>query len=308
MEKIRTILIGHGHLGKWHAEKIQKIELADLIGVVDANEETRKEVSKKYPQTQVYSTLDEVSEDSFDAAVIAAPTSFHFEICQKLLISDKHIFCEKPVTTSSNETRELLNLWNEKTVFQVGHSERFHEFWQKQELYNPFLTENAFFVASRQAPFNNRATDVDVVQDLMIHDLDLLYFLLNKPTLKNVKAWGEKIRSSFKDQVVAELEFEEGFRALIRSGRNYPHVERYLDINSFKGCLRFDLLTEVLKIQRNQSFEVESYDFKKRDHLYEEHEMFYNSIIHSLSPWVDLKEASEVMKWVDRVRDELGEL
>lgn len=280
MKKVRVATIGYGFLGKWHAQKAAALtELCELVAVVEKFPAARENAKVAHPQTRVVETWQEIANE-IDAAVIVTPTSLHYAVARDLLLAGKHVFCEKPLCSTSQEARELDDLArSKKLVLQVGHSERCHEAWEKlsfRELSGPLHLR-----IDRFAPFKGRATDVDVVQDLMIHDIDLMLYLFGRKVL-GVSAQGFKIRTNHWDHVVATFALEGGMMATITSGRNSVTEVRALDVMHATGATRVDLFQN--KILRAPYSEVspgvftseESYE--KRDHLLLEQRAFYRSI------------------------------
>ena len=141
MEKIKVALIGHGHLGKFHAQKISTLENAQFYSIVEVDQEKQKVAKELYPDVLVVSNLDEII-DEIDAAVVVTHTSAHFEVVKELLTKKKHVFCEKPITATLKEANELVPLVeNSDLVLQVGHSERFHKCWEYKKEYPNFSKE-----------------------------------------------------------------------------------------------------------------------------------------------------------------------
>ena len=223
MERVKVALIGYGHLGKWHAQKAQALETSEFVAIVEPTSDEQARAKEAYPGLKVVSTVEEIITD-IDAALIVTPTSFHFEYLQTLLKNDKHIFCEKPLCQTIAEVKELEPLLKDK-VYQVGHSERCHLVWDEIVPRIGDDKSRKTIRINRFAPFKGRATDVDVVSDLMIHDIDLLLYLLKSRPVK-ISATGHKIRTDNWDHVTAHFILENGDEAIIVSGRNHAYEER----------------------------------------------------------------------------------
>ncbi len=304
---IKVAVIGLGHLGKWHLDKVLACDEAELACVVDPSASAQEMINEKKLSVPLFTRVEDCL-DLFDAAFVVTPTSFHFEICKTLLKSNKHIFCEKPMTSTHEQAVELKSLSTENgKVFQVGHSERFHAIWSQLAQQSAYLEGAPILSLNRQAPFKGRATDVDVVQDLMIHDIDLILFLLKEKPV-TVLAVGKKQRTDKWDFVKALFTFESGAQATLTVGRNHVCEVREVESVNEKGCLRIDLLNrQVLEASSSsQSSEVNKYEYDKRDHLLEEHRCFYNSILGKREDVVVPMEAGiEAVYFVQKVLDSL---
>jgi predicted dehydrogenase len=304
MAKIRVAVIGYGHLGKWHCQKAESFpELSELKYIVEKFPAGQELARKAHPNVTV---VDDISKciNEIDAAFVVTPTSFHFEIVEYLLKNKKHIFCEKPVTETTAQAlklQELLAL--NPVVLQVGHSERFHQAWERKAEYKHFFEAPSHITLKRVAPFKGRATDVDVVQDLMIHDLDLLVYLFGEVPM-SVEAMGFKMRTTHYDYVTANFKFKSGNRATITVGRNQTKEVRELEISNKSGTLLVDLMrNEIQEALGNevgpQFVRLENYE--KRDHLFLEHKNFYNSIIHKKAPIISLADGLVAVALIDQV-------
>lgn len=304
MSKIRVAIIGFGHLGKWHAQKAKAFpELAELKYIVEKFGANQEAARAAHPDVKVVSDLKEIIHD-IDAGVVVTPTSFHFEIVAELLKHNKHVFCEKPITENSNQALQLKEmLKGTNLVLQVGHSERFHNAWQMKEHYNDYFQAPAHITLKRVAPFKGRATDVDVVQDLMIHDLDLLVYLF-KETPVSVDAVGYKMRTQKYDYVSANFKFQSGHRATITVGRNQTKEVRELEISNSTGTLLIDLMRNEITEARG-SFEgpefTKTIPYEKRDHLLVEHQYFYHSIKNGQPPVISVDDGILAVRLIDKV-------
>lgn len=304
MGKIKVAVIGYGHLGKWHAQKAQSFpELAELKFIVEKFPASQAAAKLAHPGVTV---VDDISKciDDIDAAIVVTPTSFHFDIVEYLLKNKKHIFCEKPITETTEQALKLqAELKKAKVVLQVGHSERFHQAWERKEKYQQFFEAPAHITLRRVAPFKGRATDVDVVQDLMIHDLDLLVYLFGE-TPVSVEAMGFKMRTNRYDYVTANFKFKSGHRATITVGRNQTKEVRELEISNKAGTLLVDLMrneiSEALGSVVGPEF-VSLDQYEKRDHLMLEHEHFYQSIAGNKAPIVTLEDGLLAVRLIDAV-------
>ena len=304
MNKLKVAVIGYGHLGKWHAQKVGAYpELAELKYIVEKFPAGMEAAKLAHPGVQVVDDISKVIND-IDATFVVTPTSLHFEIVEYLLKNKKHVFCEKPLTETTAESLKLKEiLKTTPVVLQVGHSERFHQAWERKEHYKHFFEAPAHITLKRVAPFKGRATDVDVVQDLMIHDLDLLVYLFNEKPI-SVEAMGFKMRTNRYDYVTANFKFKSGHRASITVGRNQTKEVRELEISNKAGTLLVDLMkneiSEALGSMPGPEF-VKLDQYEKRDHLFLEHGHFYRSIHEKKQPIVSIEDGLVAVRLIDQV-------
>ncbi len=303
LKKVKVAIIGYGFLGKWHAEKAFLLENANLVAIVECSKELRQKAQEKYSKVQVVSSIAEVI-DLIDAAIIVTPTSTHFEIVDYLLNHNKHVFCEKPLTSDGKDAEKLQKTLSKKNlVLQVGHSERFHEIWEKEEIYKPFLKPPFSIHIFRYAPFKGRAVDVDVVQDLMIHDLDLLSMLTQAyPSV--TQSTGYKSLTDKWDYVDSSFALGGQNKGRLVAGRHSVEECRKIEIMNKKGTLKVDLLNNLSTWTEGK--ELMTQQFKKRDHLYLEQEEFYFSILNGERPRVDCKVGVEAVLLVNEVLSSLN--
>ena len=303
--KVRTATIGYGFLGKWHAQKAAALgELCELKAIVEKFPAGQEAARAAHPGVRVVADWREV-EKKIDAAVVVTPTSLHYQVAKELLLAGKHVFCEKPLCSTSAEARDLEGLAKErKLVLQVGHSERCHEAWERLRPQFHALLGPVSLRIDRFAPFKGRATDVDVVQDLMIHDIDLMLWLFERDVV-SVRAHGHKIRTKHWDHVTAHFTLKGGMEAILTMGRNSVHEVRALEVFHQSGSTRVDLFSN--KIQSAPAGEVaagvytseESYG--KRDHLLREQEAFYRSIAGLAEVMVTASEGRKAVELVEAV-------
>lgn len=308
MNKVNVVVVGYGHLGKWHAQKAAAIDNSNLVGIVEAFEPNQELARETHPNVTIFSSIEETL-DIADAYVLVTPTSTHFELTQKLLKNNKHIFCEKPLCETYQQVLDLEADLKTDKVLQVGHSERCHQAWEGLKTQFNAIKTPLTVKIERVAAFKGRATDVDVVQDLMIHDLDLALFLFNKE-VKSVKAWGHKIRTPKYDQVNALLTMKDGSEILITSGRNHVHEVRALEVTSDKGCYYVDLFRNQIHHATNTKFDNDEFvkvsDYEKRDHLLIEQQAFYDSILNNTKPMVDYTDGKNAIKLIELVLQSLN--
>lgn len=214
MNRVRVGVVGVGHLGAIHAKLISKMDPASFIGVFDLQKEKADQIAKDL-KTQSFSSLDALL-DSVDAVSVATSTTAHFDVAMHAVEKGKHIFLEKPITETSAQAKTLNEFAREKNIIiQVGHIERFNPAILALEKYH---LKPLFIESHRLAQFNPRGTDVAVVLDLMIHDIDLILSLV-KSDVKRIDATGIGIISETADIANARLEFENGCIANVTASR-----------------------------------------------------------------------------------------
>jgi predicted dehydrogenase len=211
---IRTAVIGVGYLGRFHAQKYAQMEGVDLVGVVDLSPERAQNVAKEVG-TRAYTDIHEIT-GKVDAASVVVPTIYHHEVAKILFSNGIHCMLEKPISTTVEEADELINLAKEQgLILQVGHLERFNPAIKVLEAK---VMHPLFIEAHRLSGFKDRATDVDVVLDLMIHDLDIILALVNSP-LKEIRAVGVPVLTQKVDIANARLIFENGCTTNLTASR-----------------------------------------------------------------------------------------
>ena len=245
MEKVNISLIGIGRMGQFHLNVINQINSINLSGIYDSDEKHLNEISSKY-NINKFGSLEEAI-DKCDAVIIASPTKFHFDIAKKSIQKGKHVLVEKPMTENFIQAEELEIMVKEKNIiFQVGHVERFNG--AVQELHH--IIENPYLIEARRlAPFTPRITDVGVVFDIMIHDLDIVTSLVKKPLIR-FSASGKRIKTKNEDIASALLEFEGNTIATISASRVTQEKIRTLAISSEEAHFILDYATQDITIHR----------------------------------------------------------
>jgi predicted dehydrogenase len=207
-------VVGVGHLGKIHVKCIKQIADYKLVGIFDLDEKVSKQVSEEFG-IPAYSTFDELLQEC-DVIDIVTPTLSHFDYARKAIIASKQVFIEKPITHTTKEAKSLMSLASEANVkVQIGHVERFNPAFLsiQEELNNPMFIET-----HRLAEFNPRGTDVSVIHDLMIHDIDIVLSIV-KSNVKRISANGVAVVSETPDIANARIEFDNGCVANLTASR-----------------------------------------------------------------------------------------
>ncbi|HEX8335016.1 MAG TPA: Gfo/Idh/MocA family oxidoreductase [Segetibacter sp.] len=264
---LKVGIFGVGHLGKFHLNNWKEIEGVKLVGFYDPNDETAKGVVTEY-QLKRYSDPDKLI-DACDAVDIIAPTNHHFALCEKAIRKGKHVFVEKPLAHTIEEGRLLVNMAKEANIkMQVGHVERFNPAYMavKDLNLNPMFIE-----VHRLAQFNPRGTEVSVILDLMIHDIDIILSLV-KSDVKNIVANGVAVMTDTPDIANVRMEFNNGCVANLTSSRISMKKMRKMRLfqkDSYIGIDFLDKKAEVIKLQQAEdkkafTFEIETSQGKKK--------------------------------------------
>jgi predicted dehydrogenase len=239
-------VLGAGHLGKIHLKNIKEIKEFELVGFFDLNLALAKEIANEY-QIQAFSSFEEMLEN-VDVVDIVTPTTTHFEYAEKCLKKSIHIFIEKPLTHTLEEAKILLNLSHEANVkIQVGHVERFNPAYK---VAFPIITHPMFIEAHRLAQFNPRGTDVSVVLDLMIHDIDIVLSMV-KSSIKKISASGVAVVSDTPDIANARIEFDNGCVANLTASRISMKNMRKTRVFQRNAYISIDFLekkTEIIQL------------------------------------------------------------
>ena len=238
MSKIKAGVIGLGGIGKNHARIMAELAASGAVeftAVYDANRELAAETARLY-KTRAAVSLEEFA-TLVEAASVAAPTRFHFEIGSYLLEHGKHVLIEKPITEATDDAHKLVALAQQKHLaLQVGHVERFNPVLGKLE---EFLANPRFIESHRLSPYPHRSTEIGVVLDLMIHDLEIILHLVSSPLAK-VQAVGVPVLSKGEDIANARLKFENGCVANITVSRISPERMRKIRVFQQDAYLSLD--------------------------------------------------------------------
>jgi predicted dehydrogenase len=249
---IRCAVIGVGYLGKFHAQKYVTLPDAELVAVVDPNQQSALQLAKELG-CRACADLSEIL-DQVDAVSIVAPTTLHHQMASDCLRHGIHVLVEKPITTTLAEADELIELAQEnKCILQVGHLERFNA---AVLALGKTLDQSPLFIEShRLAPFNPRATDVNVVLDLMIHDIDIILDLV-KSEITDLRASGAVVLSDSIDIANARLEFANGCVANVTASRVSQKSERKMRIFQKEAYLSIDFQDKALDSYRKGDNEM----------------------------------------------------
>ena len=245
MTKFKVGVIGVGKLGAFHCNALTQLENAELAGVYDVNEITRNEIAAKF-QCAPFSSSEELI-DAVDVVGVIVPTIVHLQEVKKALVAGKPVFVEKPITTTIEEAKELIELAKTgKVPVQVGHIERFNPAILAMQ---NFALNPDFIESHRLAPFDPRGTDVAVILDLMIHDIDIILNLVKSP-VKQIHANGVAIVSDEVDIANARIEFESGCVANVTASRISQRKMRKMRLFQKDAYVSIDFLQRLTELFR----------------------------------------------------------
>ena len=306
---LNIAVIGAGHLGEFHIKLLKSSKLFNLIGFFDPNKSRVKEIIDKYNIN--FFEINKIS-SLVDAVIISTPTSSHYETAVKFLNNKKHVFIEKPISSSIAQANKLIEIKkNNKLIGQVGHVERFNSaFLNIKNALNPMFIES-----HRLSSYPSRGTDVSVVLDLMIHDIDIVLSLVDSK-ITNISANGTKIISSSPDIANARIEFENGCVANLTSSRLSLKKMRKMRVFQTDSYISLDFdsgSSEIIKIKNfdgknkyamtihdsegvEKEIQIENVKNEKINSIEEEHKNFYYSIINREDPIVSFERGRNALE------------
>ena len=244
-------VIGCGHLGKFHIKQLSESKRYQLVGVYDKNLNIARAVSKEF-NCDFFNNSDDLINKS-DVICVVTPTPFHFEYAKKCIASDVHVFIEKPVCDNINDSNELIQLNKKRNLkIQVGHVERFNPAFTsiQNKIKNPMFIES-----HRLAQFNPRGTDVSVVLDLMIHDIDIILSSVDSE-IKKISSSGVSVISSTPDIANARIEFKNGCVANLTASRvsiKNMRKTRFFQTGKYISIDFLNKSSEIIEIDNNSN-------------------------------------------------------
>ncbi len=258
MNKLRVGVVGVGYLGAFHARKYAAMENVDLVGVVDADRSRAREIARGLNTRACTHHRDLMGE--VDAASIVVPTPGHFSVGRDFLENNVHLLIEKPITTSVEEADELIRMAGERDlVIQVGHLERFNPALKAVE---EVVRNPVFMEANRLSVFQERGSDVSVVLDLMIHDIDICLHLAGS-AVRSIHAAGLSVVSEHIDMANARLEFQNGCVANLTASRVASEPRRDLRLMQEDACIHVDFGGHGSTVARRNGSAPERRDTEK---------------------------------------------
>ena len=308
---LKVAVVGVGHLGKWHADKYAAAADCELVAVVDTNIENARDIAQKHG-ADAYSDYRDII-PLVDAISLVVPTSLHYKIAREFLEAGIHCLIEKPITESIAEAETLIEIARvNKLVLQVGHIERFNSVMIGivERLDKP-----RFLESTRLAPFTTRATDVSVILDLMIHDIDIILDLIESP-IRRISASGISVLSDTIDIANARIEFENHCVANVTASRISRKRERKLRIFQKNTYLSADLQDKLLAVNRKSETDNDAgyRDIKHEEHRFEDNDAlnlevldFINAIKTGGRPKVDGEDGKRALETAIAITTQIKE-
>ena len=320
-KKPKIGVVGAGHLGKHHIKHLSNHKGVDFVGVFDTNEDSLKNICDEFSVKPLQSLEELIS--LCEAVNIVTPTNTHFDIARKFLKQKKDVFIEKPLTNTVEEALSLINLAKtNECIVQVGHIERFNPTINKLKE----LVDNPHYIEiERLAPFQARGTEVPVVLDLMVHDIDLILEMVNSP-LESIQASGAKMMSNSIDLAHAHIKFQNGVVANLKSSRiaqNYVRKIRTYQKNFYSitdlmipqielyGLKHHNAFSKELKsqeIETNTGLKTLYYEKfvpENKDALLEEINDFIHCINTRSKPNVDGQDGANALEIALQIENEI---
>lgn len=325
MNKLKVGVIGVGHLGKLHTKMFLQMNNCELIGIYDSDIQKAEECKKEFDVKVFYNIEDLIK--NVDAISIATSTSSHYEVAKLCLENGINIFIEKPITATLAEAEEIVSLSNKNNLkLQVGHIERFNPALLAIEKY---INNPMFIQTDRLSQFNPRGTDVAVVLDLMIHDIDIILNLI-KSEVKQIYASGVPVVSDSIDIANARIEFLNGAVANVTASRISQKKMRKMRIFQKDNYITLDFITGVSEVYRlvnaNEDLTIPHISFaeigvgeRKKRIIYEQPEiieinallyelqLFVNAVLNNTKPIVSGEDGLRALKVADEIINKINE-
>jgi predicted dehydrogenase len=309
MQKIRAAVIGVGYLGRFHAQKYAQLDACELVAVVDARDEVRSKVAAEVNSRAVADYRELLGK--VDAVSVVTPTPAHFEIADAFLAAGAHVLVEKPITETPTQARALIaRAAQAKRILQVGHLERFNAAVLAAE---PHVSSPRFMECQRLAPYKERGTDVNVVLDLMIHDIDLVQSLAGSEIV-SIDAIGTPVFSGEIDIANARIRFANGCVANTTASRVSMKTERKLRIFEDAAYMSVDLQQKILTLIRKREGQpepgalpvsIEEASFEQGDALKSEIESFLKCIANKTRPIVTGEDGLRALETAIRISEQV---
>jgi len=281
---VNIAVIGAGYLGKFHAQKYQALDNCRLVGLVDSDPATVAEMADLYPEATA-STDYQTIIDQVDAVSIVTSTPSHYEIAKQFLSRGKHVLLEKPMTSTTEQAEELIKIAQDQhCILQIGHIERFNPTVLAMDEH---MQQPKFIESQRLSPFKARGTDVSVVLDLMIHDIDIILSIV-KADIESIQASGMSVLSDDIDIANARITFANDCVANVTASRVSTKSERKLRLFQGNAYFSADLGIHELKVytRENNEINAQSFNFEKSDALLAEITQFLECIHNNTQPLV----------------------
>jgi predicted dehydrogenase len=309
-DKLRVGVIGVGHLGEYHVQKYKAIPTVELVGVVDTNIYRANKVAKRY-STRAFGAHREIF-NMVDAVSVAVPTEVHFDVAKDILLNGVHVLIEKPITYKTEEADVLIDIAKESGVLlQVGHVERFNPAVVKME---SMLNRPIFIETQRLNLFTARGTDVDVVLDLMIHDLDIILHIVPS-AVEEVHAVGMPVITGKTDIANVRMMFENGTVANMTTSRVFNKTVRkirifqpdtYLSVDCVRREFSVTRLDDNVKDLNNfPQIALNTMTYPDSDPLADQISSFVDAIINGSEPLVTGRDGRDALEAALAIIDQI---
>ena len=313
MSKLRVGVIGVGSLGQHHARVFTEIKNVELVGVADSDPQRAIEIAAKH-KTQAFPDYRELLEQT-QAVSVVVPTSLHYEVAKQVIAFGNHLLLEKPITSRIAEAEELVELAEKRSIkLQIGHIERFNPAIRAA---SDHINDPKFIECTRIAPFVSRGSDVPVVLDLMIHDIDIILSFVRSP-IKSISAIGFNLVSEKEDIANARLEFANGCVANVTASRISVKKERKIRFFQRNAYINVDYMKPEVKVYKlkgepkgvldlSKMVDYQELKIDKVEPLKAELSAFVDCVVHGREPLVTgqdglmaLKVAGDILATIEK--------
>lgn len=302
---IKMALVGCGHMGKIHLQKLSSFDEIQIVGIVDVDTKRANDLAQpiNVPAFNNYKKLL----GNVDGVIIATPTETHYQIAKDFLKSGTHILLEKPITSRQDQAQELINLaQTRQLILQVGFLERFNPAFSK---ILPIIKKPLLIESRRLSEFTGRSTDIDVVLDLMIHDIDLILSIVREDVC-DIRAQGVSFITDKLDMASARIEFSNGCIADLNASRISSKKERTLTVFEGNQIFFIDLLNRRVVYsakEQNKDIDTEEYTVDPIDAVKYEISLFIQSILTGTAPIVRGEDGLRALTLADQVKQRIAE-
>jgi predicted dehydrogenase len=311
MKKLRAAVIGVGYLGNFHAQKYAGLDLVDLVAVSDNDPARCSEIAAQLGTAAVTDYRALVGR--VDLVSIVVPTVMHHEVAAYFLNHGVHVLLEKPITTTVAQARDLIGIAaRNRLVFQVGHLERFNP---ALDAVRGIIKKPGFIDATRVAPYKPRGTDVSIVLDLMVHDLDIISTIIGSE-VRRISASGACVYSSTPDIANARIEFENGAVANVTASRISFHSDRSIRFFQSDAYIAVDFQNRTASVCRKGEADssasipvplVEEIAVPQRDQILAEIEAFIDSVLTGTPPVVSGQDGTKALEIALLIEEKIAE-
>lgn len=302
---IKMALVGCGHMGKIHLQKLSSFDEIQIVGIVDVDTKRANDLAQQInvPAFNNYKKLL----GNVDGVIIATPTETHYQIAKDFLKSGTHILLEKPITSRQDQAQELIDLAQARQlILQVGFLERFNPAFSK---ILPIIKKPLLIESRRSSEFTGRSTDIDVVLDLMIHDIDLILSIVREDVC-DIRAQGVSFITDKLDMASARIEFSNGCIADLNASRISSKKERTLTVFEGNQIFFIDLLNRRVVYsakEQNKDIDTEEYTVDPIDAVKYEISLFIQSILTGTAPIVRGEDGLRALTLADQVKQRIAE-